>query len=116
MQPVAFGRDDGIGSYAPDIGESVVGVIASIRQHVLGLAPDHQARGVRIVIGFTAADEKIQRISQRVYRDMDFGCKTALATAKRLPFAPPFAPAAQAWARTIVESINSHSISASREK
>jgi hypothetical protein len=58
----------------------------------------------RAVAGLTASQAKAQRIAIPVGLEMDLGREAPTGAAQRLPVLPPFAPAAETWARTMVES------------
>lgn len=53
-----------------------------------------------LAAGQIKGDGKTVEVSFQV----DFGSEAAARPAERLTFLPPFAPAAETWARTIVES------------
>lgn len=53
---------------------------------------------------FAAGQVKGDQVSATVRFSVDFGREPAARATERLTFLPPFAPAAETWARTIVES------------
>ena len=52
------------------------------------------------------APRQVERddVAGRIRFCVDFGCEPAARAPKRLSFLPPFVPAADTWARTMVES------------
>ncbi len=65
-------------------------------------------RGLELcaVAGFAAGQVEIERIAVEIGLEMDFGREATARAAERLALLPPFAPAAETWARTIVLSKN----------
>jgi hypothetical protein len=63
-----------------------------------------QDREIAAVAGLAAGQMEGQRQAVEIGLQMDFGGKPATRAAKSLAFLPPFAPAAETWARTTVES------------
>jgi hypothetical protein len=59
---------------------------------------------MRAVAGLAAGQAKAQWIAIPVGLEVDLGREAAARAAQRLAALPPFAPAAETWARTIVES------------
>ena len=59
---------------------------------------------VAAITGFTAGQMEGDWQTTEVGLQMDLGRETAARAAKRLIILPPFAPAAETWARTTVES------------
>ncbi len=56
------------------------------------------------VAGLAAGEMKIERIAFEVGFEVDFRREAAAREAERLAVLPPFAPAAETWARTTVLS------------
>ena len=82
---------------------------------VIALVADHGARRdvradieqcleIAAVAGLSAGQVEGQGQAVEIAFQMDLGRKSAARAAKRLARLPPFAPAAETWARTIVES------------
>src|ERR1700704_7022753 len=59
---------------------------------------------IAAIAGLTAGEVESQRQSVEIGLQVDFGGKPAARATESLAFLPPFAPAAETWARTIVES------------
>lgn len=59
---------------------------------------------IAAVAGLAAGQVEGQRQAVEIALQVDFGGKPAARAAERLALLPPFAPAAETWARTIVES------------
>ena len=59
---------------------------------------------VATVAGFAAGQMEGERQAAEIDFEVDFGREAATRTAERLIVLPPFAPAAETWARTTVES------------
>ena len=59
---------------------------------------------VAAVAGLAAGQVEGQRQAIEIELQVDFAGKAAARSAECLPVLPPFAPAAETWARTIVES------------
>jgi hypothetical protein len=49
---------------------------------------------------------EVERVAVEIGLEMDFGRETATRAAERLAVLPPFAPAADTWARAVVLSKN----------
>src|SRR5437588_3270924 len=64
-----------------------------------------QVLGLKDVVHLPARQDEANRVAKRVYARADLGAQAAARTPARLIFAPPFAPAACWWARTMVESM-----------
>jgi len=87
----------------------------SVRLGVVAFVAEHRPRGdvranveqdleVAAVAGLAAGQVEGQRQAIEIELQVDFAGKAAARSAERLPVLPPFAPAAETWARTIVES------------
>jgi len=59
---------------------------------------------IAAVAGLAASQMERQRQAVEIGLQVDFGGKPAARAAESLALLPPFAPAAETWARTIVES------------
>src|ERR1700704_4072275 len=64
-----------------------------------------QVLGLEDVVHLAAREDEANWIAQRIHTRADLGAQAAARTPDRLIFAPPFAPAACWWARTMVESM-----------
>ncbi len=82
-------------------------VVASVgQQHVgIDIVLGHQIEIGDAVVGFPGGQKKTDRKTLSVGPKVDFGREAAARTAKSLVLSPPFAPAAQWCARTMVLSI-----------
>ena len=58
------------------------------------------------VAGFTAGQMEVERVTVEIGLEVDFGREAATRAAERLALLPPFAPAAETWARAVVLSKN----------
>ena len=117
--PGLGGGNDGLGAASGDAGVEAVRVIALVGQDVVGLEAVDQVFGAADVALLAGADQQPQRIAQAIGGGMDLGAQAAAGTAQALGMRPPFsrrAPAACWWARTMVESTISHSMSGSALK
>ena len=63
---------------------------------------------MRCVALLATSQVEIKRIAVEVRLEMDFGGKPTPRESKRLILLPPFAPAAETWARTTVLSKKLH--------
>jgi len=63
-----------------------------------------QDREIAAVAGLAAGEMEGQRHAVEIGLQVDFGGKPAARAPEGLVFLPPFAPAAETWARTTVES------------
>jgi hypothetical protein len=104
---VAAVRNDGADA-APACPLAVcLAVIALVGDHRPGRdvrADIEQGLEIAAVAGLTAGQVKGQGQPVQIALQVDLGGKSAARTAERLALVPPFAPAAETWARTIVES------------
>jgi len=87
----------------------------SVRLGVVAFVTEHRPRGdvwanveqdveVAAVAGLATGQVEGQRQAIEIELQVDFAGKPAARAAESLPVLPPFAPAAETWARTIVES------------
>ena len=53
-----------------------------------------------------AGQVEVERVAVEISLEVDFGRETAARAAERLAMLPPFAPAAETWARAVVLSKN----------
>lgn len=58
---------------------------------------------MRAVAGLTSGQAKAQWVTIPVGLEVDLGREATPGAAQRLAALPPFAPAAETWARTMVE-------------
>ena len=104
---VAAVRNDGADA-APACRLAIcLAVIALIADHCPGRdirAKVEQGLEIAAVAGLAAGQVKGQGQTVEIALQVDLGRKSAARAAKRLTRLPPFAPAAETWARTIVES------------
>ena len=103
-RPIRNGRADATGAGGLPVGLGVIALVAhsSARRDV---RPEVEQRlEVRAVADLTTGQVKAQRIAIPVGLEVDLGREAAARAAQRLPALPPFAPAAETWARTMVES------------
>ena len=104
---VRLGRDDGNDAARAcglAVGLAGIAFVADGRAWIdVGAEPEQDGKVRRI--GFLAAGQvEGDRMAVEVSLQMDLGREAAARTAERLAFLPPFAPAAEIWARTMVLS------------
>ena len=56
------------------------------------------------VAGFTTGQMEVERVAVEIGLEVDFCREAAARAAERLALLPPFAPAAETWARAVVLS------------
>ena len=97
---------DATGAGGLPVGFGVIALVAyrSARRNVRPQV--EQGFEMRAVADLTAGQAKAQRITIPVGLEVDFGREATPGAAQSLPALPPFAPAAETCARTIVESNN----------
>ena len=61
---------------------------------------------LRAVAGFAAGQVEVERMAVEIGLEVDFGREAATRAAEGLMLLPPFAPAAETWARAVVLSKN----------
>lgn len=84
-----------------------LGVVPFVTEHRPGCdvgADVEQDFKIAAVAGLAAGEMKSQRQPVEIGLQVDFGGKPAARSTESLAFLPPFAPAAETWARTTVES------------
>jgi len=59
---------------------------------------------LRAIAGLATGQVEIERVAVEIGLEVDFGRETAARAAERLAMLPPFAPAAETWARAVVLS------------
>jgi hypothetical protein len=94
----------------------VIGVITLVGDDGFGLKAFDEIVRLGDVVALAWPEQQADRIAERVGRGVDFGAQAAAGAAQALGIRPPLAiraPAACWWARMMVESIISHSRSAS---
>lgn len=89
-----------------------LGIVGLVGNHGLSLAARQQRIGAFKIMGLSGREMKADRISQRIRGGVNLGAQASTAASNRLA-APFFAPALCWCARTMVESIMPHSLSAS---
>src|SRR5690606_22792883 len=100
-------RDDGADATVPRSLSIACSIIAFVgdgcaRHHIGSDVEQHVEMAV--VAGLAARQVERDRIAFVVGLEVDLGREAATRSAERLGFLPPFAPAADTCARTIVES------------
>jgi len=89
---------------AASVGPGVVAFVAENRPRRDVGTDVEQDREIAAVAGLAAGQVEGQRQAVEIGLQMDLGGKTAARAPEGLAFLPPFAPAAETWARTTVES------------
>lgn len=112
--PMRAWRDDGADAALMQRGANGIGVVALVGEHVAGPrlgARGHgfERRAVRRLAGREVEDE---RDASGITETMNFTGEPAPRAAKSLFASPPFAPAAETWPRTVVESMLWRALSA----
>ena len=100
-------RDDGADAARLEVGADGVAVIALVPEHGFGRAlrqVDQRFVG-RAVRRFAAREVEGERPAAGVSETMNLTGEPAPRATKRLFASPPFAPAADTWPRTVVESM-----------
>lgn len=102
--PVRNGRADAAGAGNLSVGLGVIALVAYSRSG-RDVRPDVEQRlELRTAAGLTSGQAKAERVAIPVSLEVDLGREPTPGAAQRLPALPPFAPAAETWARTMVES------------
>jgi hypothetical protein len=101
---VRNGRADATGTGSLPVGFGVIALVTHNRPRRDLRTKVEQRLEVRAVAGLTASQMKAQRFAIPVGFEVDLGREPTPGAAERLPALPPFAPAAETWARTMVES------------
>lgn len=112
-EAMGSGRNDGFGTRGLDGGHEMVGVVALIGHHGLTRQMLDQCRSVVDIGDLPGREDDAKRIAQRIDGHMQLGCQSAARTADFLTARFFGAPAECWWARTMVESMNNCSMSAS---
>ena len=115
-QSIGPGRNHGLGASRFDSGHKMVGVVSLVGRHSLSRQILDQCRGVVDIRVLPGRKNDAQRIAQRIDGNVQFGCQSAARAADFLTARFFWAPAECWWARTMVESMNSCSMSASPPK
>nr|WP_246251836.1 hypothetical protein [Mesorhizobium camelthorni] len=100
-------RDNGNSAALPrrlPIGLAGVTLVADCRARIDIRAEPEQDGEVRCIAFLASGQIEGDRMAVEICLQMDFGREAAARTAERLVLLPPFAPAAETWARTTVES------------
>lgn len=114
--PIGFWWNDNESAHIIYRLNDVIRIIAFIRQHSIGVQSLQQRQCLLAVGSLPACQYEAYRISKCVTYCVHLRAEAAFAAAYRLILLPPFAPAACWWARTMVESIISHSVSAHQHR
>ena len=115
----AAGRNNGDGSLLKHGLAKGIRIVAFVRYYVLAAKAPDQVFSLGDIMALPAGQSKPQWVSQCIDRHMDFGAEPAPAASECLGCLSAVffdAPAAQGWARTMVLSINSDSMSGSSAK
>src|SRR2546423_4876584 len=88
-----------------DAGAKPIGVIALVGQQMFERNAADQVLGLDDVVHLATGQDEANGVAKRIHAGADLGAQAAARTPDRLIFAPPFAPAACWWARTMVESM-----------
>ena len=97
--------------------QSGLGVIGLVGNEGLPRRVLEQDIGALQVVALAGREVKARRIAQGIDRGVNLGAQSASAASDRLLVqTPPFAPALCWWARTMVASIMTHSLSASCDR
>ncbi len=114
-----FGKELGLGGSILAVWDGGADAAAARRlavgRSIVPLVAEHRSRGdvrpdveqdleIAAVAGLAAGQVENERQAGEVELQVDLGGKPAARAAEGLPLLPPFAPAAETWARTIVES------------
>ncbi len=102
--PVRNDRADAAFSGCLAVGFGVIALVGQRRPGFDVGTDVEQGFELRAVAGFAAGEMEIQRVAFEVGLEMDFRREPAAREAERLAVLPPFAPAAETWARTTVLS------------
>jgi hypothetical protein len=65
-----------------------------------------RCRELSAVAGVATGQMEVERVAVEIGLDVDLGREAAARAAERLALLPPFAPAAETWARAVVLSKN----------
>lgn len=100
-------RDDGPDAARLEVVTDRIAVVALVAQHGLGrpLGQIDQDVVALTVRRFAAGEVEAERPALRVSDTVNFTGEPAPRAAKSLFASPPFAPAADTWPRTVVESM-----------
>ena len=105
--PVAFGGDLRLAGAVADILADRIAVVAAVGEQDARVAVTliHQLGIGRAVVRFARRQGQADRQAMGVGAEVDFGREATARAPKTLAMSPPFAPAAQWCARTMVLSI-----------
>ena len=112
---VGTGWDNGLGSLRFDCGNKRIRIVAFVGNNESGRLPLDQGGGLVDIRDLASRENDAQRVAQGIDCDMQFGGQPASRPPDLLTAGFFRAPAECWWARTMVESINSCSRSASPE-
>lgn len=97
-------RDDAARARCLPVGLAGVALVADSGARIdIGAEPE-QDREIRRIALFASGQVEGDGMAVEVGLQVDLGGEAATGTAKRLAVLPPLAPAAETWARTMVES------------
>ncbi len=116
---ILVGGDDRFRASGDDFIPKIRCTITPARKHKVKHQVNNQGMSLEDVMTLSGTQAQPQRIAQTIDGDVDFGAEPTATTAQRLfSLTTVFfvAPAAHAWARTIVLSIIPFSISGSAAK
>jgi len=86
------------------VGLAIVALVADCGARLDIGAEVEEYREMRAIAFLAASEIEGDDVAFLVGLQMDLGREAAARTSERLIFLPPFAPAAETWARTTVES------------
>ena len=116
---VSLRRDHCFRTAGGDFIQKIVRAVAAVGQHILELKVNNQIVCFDNIMALSSGQIQAQRIAQAIHSHMDFGAEAASTASQGLCLLSAVfwgAPAAQAWARTIVLSIMPFSMSGSVAK
>lgn len=111
---VGAGWDDGSDAARLEIVADGVAVVGLVGDQVVGPRLGERFEGVerRRVVRFATGEVERERQASGIAETMNFTGEPAPRAAKSLFASPPFAPAAETWPRTVVESMLCRRLSA----
>jgi hypothetical protein len=99
-------RCDGAGACRRPVGLAVISLVRH-RDARADVGADVERRlELCAVAGLAAGQMEVERVAVEIGLEVDFGREAAARAAERLALLPPFAPAAETWARAVVLSKN----------
>jgi hypothetical protein len=95
----------GLSAWSRPVGLAIIALVR-YRDARADVRPDvERCLELGAVADFTAGQMEVERVAIEISLEVDFGREAARA-AERLALLPPFAPAAETWARAVVLSKN----------